>query len=1003
LKILKLRLKNIHSIKGEFLVDFTSEPLASSGLFAITGVTGAGKSTLLDVITLALFNKIPRFAANRQGAISKTEIESLGAVITHFCDDAYAEIDYIAGNKQYRSTWRIGRTRKGDLKDYKMSLADLDSNTFFDLGNREIPLKNEEILGMKYEQFIRSVVLSQGDFAKLLKSDDKERAQLLEDITGSRIYREIGKRVFEQSREAVKNIDLLRLEAKGVTFLPEETVKEKESILKRSISIKKELDKQSEMLRQTLNKVERKIQLLQKSTQINIAVETLEASKQQFADKEIQLQRHITLNPHREAFATERNYQERLLQLKIKIEKLKDEANQAELQQINLLAKIIELVHSTVSKENALHVLQEFEDKILSYDSQMSHIAEQGLKERSDFDRFAGENMEYFDFQLISDRNPAIIIERLNNRISDLQKIPVGLNGDVNKLNAALNKVQDDYRAYLTQYNKVELYEKLLKENEEIESWISKSASEIEQQNLQTEQYISQIDLLNHDEINLRKEKDEWLLIASLDEHRAQLEDGQPCPLCGSVHHPYADTLPVKVLDVELKLKKNQEDITALQNGLKVLQNNITILKTTSDTKLQQKNENVEKISIIQSELSDKIMSTEELTECIRKAEADELRIKNEMKVINEIKILSSARLMIDKVDGLIRQHQAISKERNMLFSAKDIRSVSHGIKDQWHQIRETILKNNSVSGETLRQLKETETAYLKLSGQLLSHVLQLGYPDIITARQHLLPEDVLQHITNERDRLHVAELNVRLEKQQISDELIKLSDTEATESILNDIQSNLKSIHAERDTLQVESGRLMQELKHNADMLQKHKELQDRIQNLLAESDPLFRLNDFIGDKEGNKYAKFAQNLNLRQLIRLTNQRLKKLTDRYLLKETEIEEDFKVIDQYQMDTVRSVRTLSGGETFIVSLALALSLSDMASNNVKLESLFIDEGFGTLDQDSLETALLTLEKLQSESNRTIGIISHVESLKERITTQIRINKNSLGYSDIEIV
>lgn len=146
MKILKLRLKNIHSIKGEFLVDFTTEPLASSGLFAITGVTGAGKSTLLDVITLALFNKIPRFAANRQGAISKTEIESLGAVITHFCDDAYAEIDYIAGNKQYRSTWRIGRTRKGDLKDYKMSLADLDSNTFFDLGNREIPLKNEEIL-----------------------------------------------------------------------------------------------------------------------------------------------------------------------------------------------------------------------------------------------------------------------------------------------------------------------------------------------------------------------------------------------------------------------------------------------------------------------------------------------------------------------------------------------------------------------------------------------------------------------------------------------------------------------------------------------------------------------------------------------------------------------------------------------------------------------------------------------------------------------------------------
>ena len=99
----------------------------------------------------------------------------------------------------------------------------------------------------------------------------------------------------------------------------------------------------------------------------------------------------------------------------------------------------------------------------------------------------------------------------------------------------------------------------------------------------------------------------------------------------------------------------------------------------------------------------------------------------------------------------------------------------------------------------------------------------------------------------------------------------------------------------------------------------------------------------------------------------------------------------------------RSVKTLSGGETFVISLALALALSDLASSNVQIKSLFIDEGFGTLDPDSLEQVLITLEELQEEGSKMIGVISHVDSLKERITTQLRIIPNGRGFSKIEIV
>ena len=161
--------------------------------------------------------------------------------------------------------------------------------------------------------------------------------------------------------------------------------------------------------------------------------------------------------------------------------------------------------------------------------------------------------------------------------------------------------------------------------------------------------------------------------------------------------------------------------------------------------------------------------------------------------------------------------------------------------------------------------------------------------------------------------------------------------------------------------------------------------------------------LNHIIGDATGNKFSNFAQGLTLQNLLVFTNKRLRHLTDRYLLNMPGDNGSFRVIDQYQGNTERSVSTLSGGETFLLSLALALSLSDMASKNVALDSLFIDEGFGTLDQETLDIALNTLEALQTESQKTVGVISHVEALKERITVQIRLKKDAQGGSRLEIV
>ncbi|RXJ55244.1 SbcC/MukB-like Walker B domain-containing protein [Candidatus Marinarcus aquaticus] len=158
------------------------------------------------------------------------------------------------------------------------------------------------------------------------------------------------------------------------------------------------------------------------------------------------------------------------------------------------------------------------------------------------------------------------------------------------------------------------------------------------------------------------------------------------------------------------------------------------------------------------------------------------------------------------------------------------------------------------------------------------------------------------------------------------------------------------------------------------------------------------------IGSSQGDKFAKFAQGITLDQLIYLANKHLEILSPRYeLQRNTESNKllDIEIIDGFQGDAVRGVNTLSGGESFIVSLSLALGLSSLASQKISIDSLFLDEGFGTLDSDSLELALNALNQLQS-SGKMVGVISHVEALKERIPLQIKIEPKGDGTSGLEL-
>ena len=222
------------------------------------------------------------------------------------------------------------------------------------------------------------------------------------------------------------------------------------------------------------------------------------------------------------------------------------------------------------------------------------------------------------------------------------------------------------------------------------------------------------------------------------------------------------------------------------------------------------------------------------------------------------------------------------------------------------------------------------------------------------------------------------------------------------TQSIA-EVNEALTSIEKKIDELQRKIGEKEAILKRNDEDREKHQEKIVEIEKKNEQFKVWAKLNEMLGSADGNKFTKFAQGITLDQLINLENTHLSLLSSRYELQRGKKEKellDIEIIDAYQGDVVRPVSTLSGGESFIVSLALALGLSELASQKISIDSLFLDEGFGTLDEESLETALNALTLLQS-SGKMVGVISHVEALKERIPLQIKVIPKGDGTSHLE--
>lgn len=359
----------------------------------------------------------------------------------------------------------------------------------------------------------------------------------------------------------------------------------------------------------------------------------------------------------------------------------------------------------------------------------------------------------------------------------------------------------------------------------------------------------------------------------------------------------------------------------------------------------------------------------------------------------------------------------AVKSARVNLFGNNDVKTYQS-------QLDETLLKLESAIKQISNNLQERASHIAEKEGSLsvkeksrllldtqysidkntfMNSLQTQEFLNIEDFEHALIKDEELNELTNEQKHLHDLSLALNTKISENQKRLDVLSYDPDLKQKEEETMLALNNNKAELNKLSEEKGYLRSIIeKHfaNAQKFNEKAKEYKKQEDLYAR---YHRLCALIGTADGKKYRKFVQNISLEYLISLANREMSKLTDRYKLCVSSDEKrplEIDVIDLYQFSCHRPTSNLSGGETFLVSLALALGLSKMASQNVQVNSLFLDEGFGTLDDEALESALDTLASLQKEG-KLIGVISHVAKLKERIRTQIEVQKLAGGYSTIK--
>lgn len=428
--------------------------------------------------------------------------------------------------------------------------------------------------------------------------------------------------------------------------------------------------------------------------------------------------------------------------------------------------------------------------------------------------------------------------------------------------------------------------------------------------------------------------------------------------------------LTFETQNIAITLKRRSENYQNQQSALEKAKNQIAIEQHSFD--------------LLTSQMKTKQTEIEELT----------TEIKTEIASLNNLKV---------NRHDLFGTKNPKAEQQQFKQQLTDNEKIVQASEQEKNQLTLEVSNLKTTVSDKTNQQKTLQDALNLESERLQKAILAKGFPTFEAVKNALLSDTKKQEIKGEKQQLHEAflmtqqsqkdnaeTLKIEQEKQLTNKEkLVLIAENQTVKTQQNELQQRLGTIRAILKNNEINQAKAASQLKIIA--------IQEK------ETERWSNLNKLIGQADGKKFRIFAQGLTLKQLVTLANRHLINLNPRYIIeKDATTDLELLIVDTFQADTKRPMSTLSGGESFLVSLALALGLSDLAGQNTNIESLFIDEGFGTLDEKTLEDAIATLENL-NHSGKTIGIISHVSALKEKITTQIRVTKKGGGVSILELV
>ena len=1125
MKIHSITLTNLASIKGSYTIDFSRQPLQDCGLFAITGPTGAGKTTLLDALTLALYGDVAR-ASNADG------------VMSYGTGECNAEVVFETAKGCFKAKWARRRARgkaDGTLQRVSREISAWPSVAGGELiTGKALEAKITEVLGLTKEQFLKSVLLAQGDFTAFLKAKEKERADLLEKMTSTEGYRHLSRKAYRKWKAEEVKESILKTQMGATQLLSEDEEAAKQNTIVTAEGARQKLSTDRGVRA-------RELEWINEKGRLDTALGDAQARHgQAIARKDAEVTTIQKWEAHNQAALFEMdisNWQvlqhdiekweaaliglsEEMSTLERNQEILRNAKNSAEAEQENA-STIIMLAKpgllQAIEQQSAIAVvkeqLQKLEKEIEAKGQDLTSAKARETKIQNDL-RKGNEELSTLSQWL----NARLGDEHLSAVLTDcrekLQRLTV-LRGDIKgqqqltTQHALAKKAADDEVASNTEKFRQSEESLATLQREEAENTLTLSQWHCFIQTGRTRLHM-EADIVN------RRNKEIAELIFNRDffikNHRT-LKDGEECPLCGSLEHPFAsrdisalenelENLKIEATGLTTNLATNQEQakkydqlLTQLveldvaeeypEDFLQEPENTMAkivgkLLRARADfpqrrtgiakdktnaadaitvhTKLSQNAtflaENVAAQTAVYEDEEKKFVSFYETTAVslkelfTEKSEAElignlhrraDAFIENHGKQAILIVGLDSLRAQATQTDksiaGLQIEIDGKNEARGILLEdiadKTEVIAAAHPNSFPSPKAYQTHLETAEVlaRGKATKATGEWNANEQKLAvaqSQQETKIIELQQQetDLALLNQNLqvafrkagLPDDILlmsNRILSQESQTGIQQL-VESIYQQLRDAATKESDCQkeiaqhlqhiSTTATKEELEAEIGSFERQQAEISQQIGAMTNDLHRNTVEKLRVAELLEQMQAQHKEALRWQELSSLIGSAEGDKFARFAQSISLERLLSLANAHLSKLSDRYrLCRCVEQGEELKLLveDRHMANSRRDSKTLSGGESFLVSLGLALGLADMASQNTRIDSLFIDEGFGSLDEASLDDAISSLESLQARG-KTIGVISHVEMLKDRIQTQVQVHKQGGGVSHIEV-